>query len=488
MRRVVGLLLMVMLIGGCVDGTDPSNGAVRILNAVPDAPRMSLSLDGQLRATNIDYASASAYAAALASDYRMRIDELVVTGANPVIKTIYDESVELNVNDEISFIVVGEALEGSEEVVAIRTRTRGVPTGKTRLQVVHAAVGAEPVDVYVTAPDALVTASAPFAQALAYKAHTPQEEINGGSAKIVLTAPNDPDAVLFDSGSIFLTLEGTLLVAVVPNIGSDAGERSFLLVVMTGAGSTVLLDRSTRGAVRAVNAAPGSYALDVFVNTGAVNATARQDCDPLSEETDTLLELCGLAFGEITPFSAIVPASYGVKIQKAAAPAVAAQTFGLGLTGGSRTSLVLTGLTANDSTTTTQSLLTLNSTRRITTTAQLRITNASLAADATVAGDPLTDRLDLFITAPGEPLAGKSANFINLRLGSDTGYVPFAAGSYQVTLARVDTAAPAGTEPEALFTREIAMVNGGLYTLVIIDSAGGVQPLGSLSLEDDPTP
>lgn len=488
MKRVVGLLLMVMLVGGCVDGTNPSNGAVRILNAVPDAPRMSLSLDGQLRATNVDYASASAYAAAAASDYQVRIDELVVTGANPVTRTIYDENVELNVNDEVSFIVVGDAQAGSEEVVAIRTRTRGVPTGKTRLQFVHAAVGAQSMDVYVIAPDALVTASSPFAQALAYKAYTPQQELTGGSAKIVLTAPNDPNAVLFDSGSIFLTLEGTLLVAVVPNLGSDAAERPFFLVVMTGAGSAVLLDRDTRGQVRAVNAAPGSYGLDVFVNTGAVNTTARQECDPLSEETGTLLELCGLLFGEITPFSAIAPASYGVKVQKAAAPAVAAQTFGLGLTGGSRSSLVLTGLTADDSTTTTQSLLTLNSTRRIATTAQLRIADASLAADATVAGDPLTDRLDLFITAPGEPLAGKSPNFVNLRLGSDTGYVPFAAGSYQVTLARVDTAAPAGTEPQALYSREIAIVNGGLYTLVIIDSAGGVQPLGSLSLEDDPTP
>jgi hypothetical protein len=111
----------------------------------------------------------------------------------------------------------------------------------------------------------------------------------------------------------------------------------------------------------------------------------------------------------------------------------------------------------------------------------------SLAADAAIAGDPTTDVLEVFITAPGESLAGKSPVFVGPVFGSDTGYVSQIAGNYQVTLAQVDTATP-DAPPVVLLSQEVGLANSGLYTLIMADSVGGVQPLQFLSIDDDTTP
>jgi hypothetical protein len=487
MGRFAVFFLAAALGSGCVSGTDPANGAIRLLHAVPDAPRMNLSLDGELRLAALDFPGGSGYVADRAAGYQVKIDELLTSSATSETRTIYDQPVTLGVNEEVTLVVVGEAASASEQIIEIRNPARAVAFGQTRLQFVHAAVGAGAVDVYVTEPDEIVTAVAPLAPGLGFRSFTAQQDVAGGGARIVLTEPGDPTAVLFDSGAIFLTLEGTLLVAIVRNPEPVTGGSAFLLSILTGTGSGTAPDTGTPANVRVVNAAPASYSLDAFVNVTSVDDAIRQVCDPLSAETDTLLEICAAPFGSISAFSEVAAGSYDLKVQKTAADAVAAQTLSGSLGAGVRTTLVLTGLTADNATATTQGLLTLLGTRRLATTAQLRIADASLAADATVSGDPTTDRLELYITEPGAALTDESPDFSNLALGSDTGYVPLAAGAWQVTLARADTATP-DAAPELLFTQEVALADGGVYTLVITDSTGGVTPLQSLSLEDDPAP
>lgn len=490
MKRVFALWLVLVPIVftfGCVSGGGSSNGAIRLLNAVADAPRMNLLLNGQARVSNLDYGAGSAWAAEAAAQYSVRIDKVLVSGAAPA-PPVYNQNVTLGVNDEVTLMVVGEAAAGTEEVLEIRGLTQGVSIGRTRLRFVHAGTGVPALDVYVIAPDALPTASTPLISGLSYKDASPQQEVTGGTARIVLTEVGNPTAVRFDSGSIVLATESSLLIAVLPNPGAVAGDRSLMLTMLSGIGSTMVPDQDARAEVRAVNAAPdNSYSLDVFVNATSVGGSTRQDCDPGTAEADTLLELCALPFEAITSYGAIAPGSYGIKVQKTADDAVAAQTISASFTGSLHLSLVLTGLTEGAATTTTQGLMILNTTRRIAGIAQLRIASASLAADAAVAGDPTTDRLEVFIAAPGTDLTGRTADFVNLRLGLDTGYLSFLPGSYELTLAKVDTAAASGTAPEVLFTHPLTLDTAGIYTLVITDSTGGVQPLQALSL-DDPTP
>jgi hypothetical protein len=120
----------------------------------------------------------------------------------------------------------------------------------------------------------------------------------------------------------------------------------------------------------------------------------------------------------------------------------------------------------------------------VATAAQLRLVDASIAADAAVAGDPTTDRLEIYITEACASLDGEDPDFFSLVQGSDTGLRQYVAGDYQLTFARTDTA-QAAPVPEVLLSKRVSLAGGGIYTLVIADSTGGVQPLKFLSLDDD---
>ena len=69
--------LLAACAAGCVSKQEAHNGAVRFLNAVPDAPLMSLYIDDTLRAGGYDYARASPFTAIRADTYPVRIDELL---------------------------------------------------------------------------------------------------------------------------------------------------------------------------------------------------------------------------------------------------------------------------------------------------------------------------------------------------------------------------------------------------------------------------
>jgi hypothetical protein len=488
MKRMVVPVLAAIVAAGCVSGTDPSSGAIRVLNAVIDSAPLDLRIDGELQLAGIDYAAATPFVADRAGEYQITLEEVQIPGATPVTETVYDQPVSLAVNDQVTLVVVGSAGAGTREIVEIRTRTEAPPAGTARFQFLHAVAGAAPLDVYVIEPDALVSASTPVVSGLAYKASTEPTLRDVGEARIVVTDAGNPAAVRFESGEIRFSLGSESLFALVESPGPDAGSRPVVVVNVTPSGAIGIADRNAQAAVRAVNAAPGAYSLDAFVNETSVDPDERQACDPSSTETDTLLELCALSFPAVTPYSLLAPGNYAIKLQKTAADAVAAQSLSAVLANLASTTLVIAGLTSDTATAAEQGLLNFVSGRRIAANARLRTVDASLAADAAVAGEPTTDRLEIYITAPGVPLADETPDFINLRLGSDTGYVSLAAGSYQLRLARRDTAAAAGTEPQVLYSRDLVLAAGGIYTLVLIDSVGGVQPLQSLSIEDDPTP
>jgi len=484
MKHWAWMVLLAAAASGCVSSQDAQSSAVRMLNAVADSSLMTLVINGQTRASGYDYGVGTAYAVLGTGRAGLRIDEALPTGASAASRTLYASDQDLAVNAELTLVVLGQEASNAVEVVPIITTTRGVPIGKTRLQFVHAGFGLQPMDVYVVAPGTLPTASTPFAAALAYKAFTGQAEVTAGSAEIIVTAAGNPATVLFDSGAVYLPPEGTWLAAIIANPGADSVQHPIALSVLPGTGSSLILDKGASAQARFVNVSPGSYAIDGFINSPLVNATARQTCDPLTTEPGTVVEECAQPFGFVGPFHDVAPGTYQVKTQKAADAGVSAGSTALTMTASGAGTLVVTGLLADDATTMTTGLQVLSGTRRMA-AAQLRLVNVSQGAVATVTGDPATDRLELYITAGCTPLAGRSPDFYNLAFGSDTGYRAYQPGDYQVTLARSDTATP-GVAPVVLLSKRMTLAAGGIYTEFITDSVGAILPAAFLNADDNP--
>jgi hypothetical protein len=485
MKQWAWLVLLAMGAGGCVSNQDATSSAVRILNAVPDGPRMSLIINGGTVASNYDYGSGTPYAVQGVGQTGVRIDEVLPSNADPTYRTIFDRVLGLNVNDELTLVVLGQAAGQQEEIVSIGTMTRGVPTGQTRIQFMNAGNGQAPVDVYLVPPGTLPSASTPIAAGLAYKAFTAQTEVTGGNSEIIVTAAGDPATVLLDTGTLSLPLEGTWLVVVIDNTSIDAATRPINLSILTGTGSAVIVDQNAKAQARFVNVSPGTYDIDSFVNLTTVDGTARQDCDPLTTEAGTLVEQCAQPFKFIGPFNAIVPGVYGIKTQKAADAAVTARTVSGALAGAGVTTFITDGYIADTDTATGTGLQVIPGARSVATAAQLRLANFSQGAVNSLNGDPTTDRLEFYIVDPCVDLADQTPDYYNVGFGSDTGYLALEPGDYTVALTRTDPA-DASAAPVVLVSKRMTLAGGGVYTELVVDSVGAVLPASFLSIDDDP--
>lgn len=480
------LLPLAALAGGCVSSQDAESSAVRMLNAVPDSLQMALIVSGERRSSATDYGVGTGYQALGVGRFTVRIDEALPLDADPNTRTLYSGDHELGVNDELTLVVLGQEASDAVEVLAIPSRTRGVPIGKTRLQFVHAGFGLQAMDVYVGPVGSLPQASTPQAAGIAYGEFTAQSELTGGNAQLIVTPAGDPATVLLDSGPVQLPAEGTWLVAIIANQDADAAQHPVSLSVLTGTGSSLLHDKEAGALLRFVNASPGSYAIDSFANSPLVNGVERQDCDPATVEPETAVEQCAQPFRFVGPFHDIRPGAYQVKTQKAGDPAVSARSLAVSLAAGTASTAVTTGLIADGDATTSTGLQVLPAARRMHGAALLRVVNVSQAAVLAVQGEPSTDRLELYVGAPCElPDAGSSPVLGGLAFGGDTGYLARSPGDYQLSLARVDRAS-SGTTIEVLLSRRLTLAAGGIYTELIVDSPGGVLPPDYLSVDDDP--
>jgi hypothetical protein len=331
--------------------------------------------------------------------------------------------------------------------------TRGVTSGKTRLQLAHAAPDGPRVDVYLTDTDTTLSSVAPV-DTLRYRQATEQLELKSGVARLRLTPPGDPTTVLFDSGSISLSIERDLLIVFVERIGP--GDSPFQVVVLnnTGSGSLLLGDTDAPVNLRIVNASPDSAPLDVTLDDGT--------------DDGVTTVAAGLAFPDVTPGPArylmVSPDDYTVEATESGDPdGDALLQFTASLPAGGSGTFVFGDLVAELG-----RIELADDTRSVATEARLRLVHASPAAEL----------VDIYITKPGVNLENKTPDYTNVQFGANTGYIAKAAGSYEVTFTKAES------KTVIRYVLPITLATGGIYTAIVRDKAGGGLPVDVIALDD----
>jgi hypothetical protein len=449
---------------------------VQILHASPDAPAVDVVVDGEEVLSDVDYKDASGWVTLDSGTYSIDVQAILPGGNLSVLGA--DLTFE---DDTINTVVALNDVQNLEPLVLTQPGT-AVSAGAARVWVLHAANNVQqlvggPVDVYVTAPGADLSAEARLGS-FNFKETLPADgpaELTAGDyqIRVGVGTPGDPNFLLaFDSGTVTLPDGADLIIAAVPStIGQTAAvpQSPVSLVVLDSDGSSEILSEGTLAGVRVVHASNNTPAVDVFADGAA------------------LIE--GLEFPNFAPDAGYAPVEAGT-YSIAVAPAgdgVEAAAIGpadLEFAAGTKTDVIAVGRLGGTEGTIEELTVTLagDDPRQIPLFAKVRIIHASVTAASL---DP--DTVDIYVTAPDTDISDESVapTLVGVPYLANTGYLAVAGGTYDITVTVSGSRTPAIGPLE-----DVPLEDGGIYTFIARDALpeAAATDLGVIVINDTPIP
>lgn len=212
---------------------------LHILHTSPDAPAVSLSVtsgqaNARLLANGADYKEGTGADRLVEDSHTVRVAGLLPVGTAAEIRPLY---VDFAAQTLYSNVAAGDVANVAP--IFLTQPNTPIPAGNVRQRGLHAAPLPPQVDVYATAPGADLAASPPIGS-FSFGEHLGPIEAPADDYQVRVSLPDNPDAVVFDYGTVALADGSDLLVAAVEGTATDDSPIS--LVVMTGSGAAEIRD------------------------------------------------------------------------------------------------------------------------------------------------------------------------------------------------------------------------------------------------------
>lgn len=446
MRHFLARLAAVAVILSTISctGDGPDYIWLRVMHAMPDAPAVRTDFESYVFRRSLDFgASTSEVGQSLLSGSggTARLTAEYFGPGNQVAGLLLELDVPVAV-DTISTVILAGAFDAPQPMVVSSPR-RNRPLGALHFQFAHATPALGALDVYVTAPETELSATAPFTS-IQPLGHSASLEAPFGELRIRLTLAGTLDVVM-DSGELnFAEQAGSTgpgaewLFAVAPSIAP--GPSAVQLIGSSGRSSITVNDAGTEAALRGYHALGGTAAVDLVA---------------LTEPETTLLS--GLEFGARSPLVPLPGEELDIEFRLTAQPeeVVASQTFPF--LNAAEYALFLAGPVA------TPRILAVE-TRSRSIASQARLRFAHLASGSDFFSVYLADTEE-------EPPSDDNRILLDLRDGQVLDYLPIEPGDYFVTFTRrfYENPADAATAEETVVFGPVALqlVGGDVYTYVI---------------------
>tara|TARA_B110000211_G_scaffold171604_1_gene193746 strand:- start:220 stop:1536 length:1317 start_codon:yes stop_codon:yes gene_type:complete len=431
--KAVALAAATFGLAACGGDNDSSssegNAFVRVLHASADAPNVDVLVDGEAALTNVSFQQGSGYISlpegSTEIDIRVSGTETIAVSAE----------LDLLEGGYYSVIAINDVADLALKVI---DDTATFADGDADVRVVHAATVAAEVDIFVTAPDADL--SAPTLDAVPFDASAVLEGVAAGDYQVQI-AVDATDDLVYDSGSLAVSSDITAVA-----VNSTKGKSPVSLIVWTASGVIPVLDNSTE--LRVVHAVD-DIDVDVFA--------------------DEELLIDGFSYKNVEGYLTLEPGTVSVAIAAAGAGignALANLSGDLTLERGESYTVIAAG---DDGNVMEASLIVLTDQRKASNeaNADVRLVHGSSAVPA--------DPVDIYVylngtVQPSEPTAA------DVVLGQDTGYLSLEPNVYTI-----DITADGTTTPAISGLTDVEVAAGDVKTAIAIGNGSG---LSALLLDD----
>ena len=203
------------------DNTGPEGEArVRVVHASPDAPDVDVLVDDSPVLTDVPYLATSDYLEVAPGSRNLKVN------AAGTATSVIDADV--NLVDGTDYTVIASGLAAEIEPIVLEDDSSEPAEGLARVRAIHGAASAPAVDIYVTAPDADLTAETPALTNIVLGDVADYIEAPAGDYQVRVTTTGTKTVVI-DSGT--LTLEsGQVRTAIA--VDAPGGGAPFDLLIL----------------------------------------------------------------------------------------------------------------------------------------------------------------------------------------------------------------------------------------------------------------
>ena len=417
-RAVMFVLFLVSIVlAGCGSkGSGGGNARIRVLNGIPDANSISLTLDTTQVVSGLAFEQTTQYTGVDSGSREFKVS------ANGGASNVIDTTINLSGSD-YTYVVYGpvSAAVGSLFVDSGFSKPN---SGNFAVRFINAAAGVGNIDLYLTAPGVDINSTSATVPNVGYGAGSAFTSVPTGTYEIRVTAANTKQ-VIFDTGA------------------QAFSEQQFYNIVALTKGSAQLVDVAV---LNIDDNGTGSVKQNLLAEFKVVNATSV--ASPLNVAVDGALTLSNVPFTGVSNYTITTAGSHTFTVQSTATPGANILTLVDTLNPATDQSLVLTGAAGG------LSALVLNDNNLPPAVghARLRFVNASSEFPS----------LDVFVNF--------AKQVSNLTINSASGYIDVTADTTTGTAFEFDFNT-AGTVTPVLKVPNVTIIGGHTYTVYVMGPA-----------------
>ena len=434
---IITCLLMLAALAGCDSKgiTRPPQALLRVVHAAPNFNSVHF-MRVQREEGSLSYSQAATFT--FDSDtYTFALDTEIPGETVRERQSVYTSTIDPTVENIVVMTSPGRTLTPLQFTAPLFDTS----SSQARAMIVNAVPGLTGVDFYVEAPGTDLTTVSPRGSA-DYSAAVAPTELAAGNYRLSVTPAGTPGTLLYESSTFALNNGSSVLLVFADSGGQVLTDYDLFLV---GQASTFVPPNGQQVAMRVINAVSDQLPRDIYVDM--------QFTTPV---------IAGLAYGEVSPYVTIPPASTSLNMTPAGNPGAVERNHAISIsTGGTYTTLF-----AGDASTAFVSQTVLDDRRPIADIAQIRFLH----------GAGLFGVIDFYLTDPGVDVTTVVPTIALFPAGMSN-MLPILPGDYELTVVDDATATTiAGPVP-------ITLEAGGFYGTMALDGASGAAV--DLALIDD---